>query len=213
VYICCINKNKKTKAMENKRIYSALIAVMREVSEIKKGQKNQQQGFMFRGIDEVMNELHSLFAKNGIIILPEILQKNTTTAQTKSGGIMYHVELNCKFSFIAEDGSQVEAVGAGEAMDSGDKGTSKALSIALKYVLLQMFLIPTQEKKDPDYDTPPESVQKNKKILISGTNDPRVPEIIKALASGYTLADVKKKYELTAAVEQFINKSYENIQK
>ena len=42
-------------------------------------------------------------------------------------------------------------------MDSADKGMNKAMSIALKYALMQMLLIPTKEEKDPDADTPPET--------------------------------------------------------
>ncbi len=39
-------------------------------------------------------------------------------------------------------------------MDSGDKASNKALSIAMKYALLQVFCIPTEDAKDPDADSP-----------------------------------------------------------
>ena len=39
-------------------------------------------------------------------------------------------------------------------MDSGDKATNKAMSIAFKYACFQVFCIPTEEMKDPDSDTP-----------------------------------------------------------
>ena len=55
---------------------------------------------------------------------------------------------------MTTDGSYVETTNVGEAADSGDKGMNKAMSIALKYSLLQMFLIPTEEQKDPDAVTP-----------------------------------------------------------
>lgn len=58
---------------------------------------------------------------------------------------------------MTTDGSCIETVNVGEAMDSGDKGMNKAMSIALKYSLLQMFLIPTDEPKDPDANTPEET--------------------------------------------------------
>ena len=58
---------------------------------------------------------------------------------------------------MTTDGSYVDTVNVGEAMDSGDKGMNKAMSIALKYSLLQMFLIPTEEPKDPDKETPDET--------------------------------------------------------
>ena len=38
-------------------------------------------------------------------------------------------------------------------MDSGDKATNKAMSIAYKYACFQVFCIPTEEMKDPDAET------------------------------------------------------------
>ena len=58
--------------------------------------------------------------------------------------------MKIKFTFYAKDGSFFESVVIGEAMDSGDKASNKALSIGLKYALLQVFCIPTEDDKDPD---------------------------------------------------------------
>lgn len=43
-------------------IYGALAAIMQETKAISKTEKNNNQNFMFRGIDNVMNGLHDLFA-------------------------------------------------------------------------------------------------------------------------------------------------------
>lgn len=131
-------------------IYGAIAAIMRETKAIAKGEKNEQQGFMFRGIDAVMNELHDLFANNGVFILPEVLDYNVTEKVTGRGTILYYTRAKVKYHFIAEDASEVFSINVGEAMDSGDKGMNKAMSIALKYALMQMLLIPTKESKDPD---------------------------------------------------------------
>jgi hypothetical protein len=60
------------------------------------------------------------------------------------------VRARIRFRYTTTDGSHVDTVNVGEAMDSGDKAMNKAMSIALKYSLLQMLLIPTEEDKDPD---------------------------------------------------------------
>lgn len=129
---------------------------MAGVSSVSKSRKNVTQNFMFRGIDDVMNELHDLFARNQVFILPELLEFTTENRPTKTGGLQTYTRAKMKYRFVAVDGSFVETVNIGEAMDSADKSMNKAMSIALKYALLQMFLIPTEEKKDPDYDTPEE---------------------------------------------------------
>jgi hypothetical protein len=154
-------------------IYKALTEINKGITAIGKNRTNQQQGFKFRGIDDVMNELHSLFAENEVIILPEVLKIDSTERTNKSGGILFCVKVSVRFDFVHSSGEKASCILVGEAMDSGDKAVNKAMSIALKYALLQMFLIPTEEDKDPDTAThevkqvvkkesaPPESSQTN----------------------------------------------------
>lgn len=143
--------------MEEKLIFQKMTSILKETKAITKSEKNQQQGFNFRGIDNVMNELHELFAKNDVFILQEVQDFTVDARPTAKGGTLFYTRAKIKFRYITTDGSFVETVNVGEAMDSGDKGMNKAMSIALKYSLLQMFLIPTEEPKDPDRDTPEET--------------------------------------------------------
>lgn len=146
--------------MESPLIYSAIIDAMGQVSAISKGRRNSTQGFSYRGIDDVMNELHGILAKCGIFIVPTVLEEERTTGTTSKGGNMFYTRQKIKFTFFAKDGSNIEAVVIGEAMDSGDKASNKALSIGLKYALLQVFCIPTEEDKDPDAVSPDWQEQK-----------------------------------------------------
>lgn len=104
-----------------------------------------------------MNDLHELFAKNDVFILQEVQDFTVDARPTAKGGTLFYTRAKIKFRYMTTDGSFVETVNVGEAMDSGDKGMNKAMSLALKYSLLQMFLIPTEEPKDPDRDTPEET--------------------------------------------------------
>lgn len=143
--------------MDNPSIYTKMANILKETKAITKSEKNQQQGFKFRGIDNVMNELHELFAKNDVFILQEVQDFTVDARPTAKGGTLFYTRAKIKFRYTTTDGSFVETVNVGEAMDSGDKGMNKAMSIALKYSLLQMFLIPTEEQKDPDVTTPEET--------------------------------------------------------
>ena len=135
-------------------IYKKIIEVMADINAIGKDRRNQQQGFQFRGIDDVMNELHGSLAKCGVFVLPTVLEETRTTGKTKNGGDMFYTRLKINFGFYAEDGSHVDAIVIGEAMDTGDKASNKALSIGLKYAMLQVFCIPTEDDKDPDAVSP-----------------------------------------------------------
>jgi hypothetical protein len=147
----------KSSKPKSKKIYSAMINVMRDIESIGKDKVNTMQRFKFRGIDDVYNAIHSVMAKHGVFSVPEILDERSEERQTKSGGNLIYRILKIKYTFYAEDGSSVESVVIGEGMDSGDKASNKAMSVADKYCLLQAFKIPTEETNDPDAETPPKS--------------------------------------------------------
>lgn len=138
-------------------IYQSIAAIMAECPAIGKNQKNSTQGFMYRGIDVVMNVLQPLMIKHKVFAVPEVLACDRTERLTGKGGTLIFTALKVKYTFYAEDGSSVFAVVQGEGMDSGDKSSNKAMSVAFKYACFQVFCIPTEEMRDPDAETPPPS--------------------------------------------------------
>lgn len=136
-------------------IYTAIAAVMAEVSAIGKNKHNNQQGFKYRGIDDVYNHVQPLFAKHGVfpvIQQRELMQRST--GETKSGGTMHKMSALYDVKFYAKDGSNVTVTLEAEGMDSADKGTNKCHSVAHKYALLTLLMIPTEDMPDPDAHTP-----------------------------------------------------------
>lgn len=138
-------------------IYQSIAKILEEVPAIGKNKKNTTQNFMFRGIDDVMNTFQPLLAKHKVFIVPQVLEQTREERQTSKGGTLLYSICKIKYIFYAEDGSSIEAIVVGEGMDSGDKATNKAMAIAMKYAMFQVFCIPTEEMKDPDNETPPAS--------------------------------------------------------
>jgi hypothetical protein len=134
------------------KIYAAMSAVMGDIGAVGKTGKNVQQNYAFRGIDDVMTAAHDALVKNGVFYLPKVLQRIPETRETQRGGAMNVMHLEIEYAFYASDGSRVEAVVWGEASDSADKATNKAMSAALKYALVQAFSIGTQDMADGDKD-------------------------------------------------------------
>lgn len=125
---------------------------------ITKERRNQQQGFFFRGIDDVYHALSPLLAKHHLVILPHVEERIETVREAKSGGSLYSVVLRVRYMlYCATDGSSTSTLVWGEAMDSGDKATNKALSAAYKYMAFQVFCIPVDGQDDADAETPPPS--------------------------------------------------------
>jgi hypothetical protein len=137
---------------ENGQIYKAIPAITRELGAIGKTKKNAQQGFMYRGIDDVMNALNPLLGKHEVTIMPKLLKQEREVAESKNGTRLRYSICTMEFTFYANDGSSMIAITSGEAMDSGDKATNKAMAIAYKYACFQVFCIATELSKgiDPD---------------------------------------------------------------
>lgn len=139
--------------MEGK-IYEAIIKVMEDVGAIGKHDKNEYDKYMFRGIDAVMNALYPAMVKNHVFVAPTVLDSQREERAGKNGTVMMYTILTVKYTFYTDDGSSVEAVVVGEAMDRSDKSTNKAMSAAFKYACFQTFCIPTDEMKDADAESP-----------------------------------------------------------
>ena len=141
--------------MSGQQVYKAIAAVMHDMARqgVGKGQRNQQQNYAFRGIDDVYNALAPKLAHHGLVIAPRMLSREVVERTNKNGTVLFYVTLEAEFDFIsAEDGSKHTVRTFGEGMDSGDKATNKAMTAAYKYAAFQTFCIPT-EAQDSELHT------------------------------------------------------------
>lgn len=190
-------------------IFETINAVMTDIGAVGKTSKNQQQGFMFRGIDAVMNALAPALIKNKCFVVPEILDQTREERQTIKGGTLLYSICRIKYTFFAEDGSNISAVVIGEGMDSGDKATNKAMSIAFKYACFQVFCIPTEEMQDPDAECHEvKKKEKNENALISTTEAKALLERCKN--DGVPVEKICEWYKVQA-VNDLTIKQYANL--
>ncbi len=166
-------------------IYAKMADVMRDIDAIGKTRRNTQgSGYNFRGIDDLYNEVHGHLAKHGVFTVPTVLEDRSEERTSQKGAHLIYRILKVRYRFFTEDGSYVDAVMVGEAMDSGDKASNKAMAAAHKYALLQVFCIPTEELKDSEEDTyevaPPDveydGSRDLKKALCQAASDAGVPK-------------------------------------
>lgn len=185
--------------MEEKKIFSAIPAIMGEIGHIGKERRNSQQGFMFRGVDQLMNTMKPLLSKHGVFVVPEVLSTQREERATKSGGNLIYTVHTVRFHFYASDGSVVTATVVGEGMDSADKSSNKAMAVAFKYACFQVFCIPTEEmaKDDPDYGSPAASRPVASSQQADKTQNTGSPEEYKRIAAART------KEELVAVWNSF----------
>ena len=142
--------------MTTPHVYTAIAEVTAAIAKtgIAKDRNNQQQGYKFRGIDDVYNALSAHLSAAKLSMLPRVLSREVTERQTKTGGVLFYVVLAVEFDLVsAVDASKHTITVYGEAMDSGDKATNKAMSAAYKYAAMQAFCIPTEGDNDADATT------------------------------------------------------------
>ena len=157
-------------AEPTKKVYTAILAVMAGLAHkgISKDRKNAQQNYNFRGIDDIYNELAGLLVSAGLLMLPRVLSRECQERATKTGGVLFYTVVHVEFDFVCVDDNSRHTVSIfGEAMDSADKSTNKAMSAAYKYCALQAFCIPTEGDNDADAST---------LLVVPNTAKPTAPQ-------------------------------------
>jgi hypothetical protein len=149
--------NAETKIAPSPHVYQAIAAVQGELASVgiaKTRRNTQGSGYNFRGIDDVYAALSPLLAKYNLVVIPRVTHREVIDRQSKSGGALFYVTVHAEFDFVsALDGTTHTAATFGEAMDSGDKATNKAMSAAYKYAAFMTFAIPTEGDNDADATT------------------------------------------------------------
>jgi len=181
-------------------IFKKILDIQEEIPVILKNREfKDKQGrtmYKFRGVDDLYNALHPLFRKYRVFMTPEVLESQRSERKSSSGGILFSVILKIKYELITEDGSSINAIVQGEAMDSGDKATNKAMSVAQKYALIQIFQVPTDEKKDPE---------NNRHEIIPEEQKEEIDELMILLEKCKTADEVQKLWK-----EPFVRKFDKN---
>lgn len=124
-------------------VHEALAAVLDGLGPIpKNGQApGNMGGYPFRRVEDITAALKPLFAKHGVLCLPSVMNRIETERLTRSGGVMFCVDLEICFRFVGPQGDELAANVWGQGTDSGDKATQKAVTSAFKTMLSVVFCI------------------------------------------------------------------------
>jgi hypothetical protein len=183
------------------KVYKAINNVQADLSVlgITKDRRNMQgSGYNFRGIDDVYNTIAPLLSKHGLCILPRVLSRECVERVSQKGGALFYVTVDAEFDFVsAEDGTKHTVKTFGEAMDSGDKATNKAMSAAYKYACFQAFSIPTESDNDADAHThtPAPKVSATKTDLVPPNRMAVVADVAAAIDERMSANDLIGAFE------------------
>lgn len=172
-------------------VHDALFAVMADVQTVRKTGRNADQNYSFRGVDAVVNAVGPALRKHRVMAVPIHTEANYRDVQTVRGKPSRECTVSVTYRFYGPRGDYIDAELPGESMDSADKGTAKAMSVAYRTLWLQSLCIPTD---DPDPDettveranaTPPHSDYQEVSAAI----------IAKGSAVGLTAADLAARFK------------------
>lgn len=167
-------------------VHLAWLRVRREIRTISKGSEYNERGtrYNYRAADTVVQYFGPITIKHGVNVLPFKTETSYGSKQTKSGSTMRECSVLVTWHIIGPKGDVLVTQTAGEALDTSDKSTTKAQTVALRNLLLNGGLIPTGER-DPDADriergieAPPRSAESYRdEILDKKTSAARIQQI------------------------------------
>lgn len=188
-------------------VYEALSAVMERVQAVGKKERNNAQGFNFRGIDAVVNAVGPALREHNVIVTPTVLDYQYSSVEIGAKRTpMGHARVMVGYEFHGPAGDSINAVVAAEAMDSGDKATAKAMSVAFRTALLQALCLPTDEP-DPDHAvyerSHPQEVDHRVETWLRLFNDAETIEDVEKVAQHIAAADALADHDRTVLLKAY----------
>jgi hypothetical protein len=125
-----------------------LAEVRRRVGYIQKRGHNERFNYNYVTAADIAGSIGDILSELGVVVIP-CLENITYESATGRGETTRMARVVMAYTFSDVDsGEEIVAKVAGQGLDSGDKAPYKAMTGALKYALLQSFLLATGD--DPE---------------------------------------------------------------
>ncbi|MFF0904039.1 UNVERIFIED_CONTAM: ERF family protein [Kocuria sp. CPCC 205316] len=203
-----------TEATTPTNVIQALARVMEELPAIGKENKSQQ-GYNYRGIEQITAHAQRLFGKYGIVFVPHV-QERKTVDLVVNGKPWTEEQLHVGYTVYGPGGitDKIE-VGPvlGLGRDNSDKGANKAITQAYKYALLQTLCISdAKDDADSDHaheaDPEPPTVDLWNTIKAAGLSKAEKAALMENWKADYSFGPGKvpltKQTELTTLIDSFV---------
>jgi hypothetical protein len=120
--------------------------VRRRLGYVQKRGHNERHNYSYVTAADLAGSVGDILAELGVVVIPQLQSISTETPRSSSDRIA-RVVMNYRF-VDARSGEELTVRVPGEGADPGDKAPYKAMTGALKYALLQSFLLATGD--DPE---------------------------------------------------------------
>ena len=153
--------------------------VRRRLGYVQKRGHNERHNYNYVTAAELAGSVGDILAELGVIVIPQ-LQSISSEPPRSSSERIARIVMNYRF-VDARSGEELNVRVAGEGADAGDKAPYKAMTGALKYALLQSFLLATgddaeDERADSRAALSAEGVSSRRNRCASCRDESRRPE-------------------------------------
>lgn len=171
-------------------VYKKIHECMKELSFIEKDKKNTFHNYTYASEEAIKKAVHEQLVKNRLLFSVSMEECNVTETKTKKGDPTRITNVKINYCFIdIETGDKMCGSFYGTGEDALDKGTYKALTGAIKYILTSTFLIPTgDDPENEKNETKPETKQQakdEKKWITDGQTKKAADRIAKGEIAVY----------------------------
>jgi hypothetical protein len=156
-----ISKQSSEEKTPEIQLIEAVLNVMSEVNYLQKDDTVGTGSSSYRGIsdEKVRDNIRKSMIVHGLICVPVKIDRDTSVERwtepdpySKTGGMKQKQQIFSDIVFTFRlyhtSGAHIEGQSSGHGIDSQDKSPGKAMTYAMKYFLLNIFMVPTGD--DPD---------------------------------------------------------------
>jgi hypothetical protein len=141
-----------------------LAEVRRRIGYIQKRGHNERFNYSYVTAADIAGSVGDILSELGVVVIP-CLENITYESSPGRGETTRMAQVVMAYTFSDVDsGEEIVAKVAGQGLDTGDKAPYKAMTGALKYALLQSFLLATGDD--------PEDERMETRLTATGTDRP-----------------------------------------
>lgn len=139
-------------------LFKKIAQVAGEITTVIRDSENTQLRYKYASPSAIMSAVKQPLAKHNLAVVPRLddVQKEDVGTKTQSGAPNVMTTVFMTFLILdGETGECLELPWRGEGIDWSDKGTAKAMTIAVRTFFVNAFQIPSDdEETDPDQHQP-----------------------------------------------------------
>ena len=132
-----------------------LAVVRRRIAYVQKRGHNERKNYNYVTAADIAGAVGDILAELGVVVVPRLESISHEPSRMGRSEVEHIARVVMAYTFMDVDtAEEITVKVAGEGLDAGDKAPYKAMTGALKYALLQSFLLATGDDPEEERTNP-----------------------------------------------------------